>query len=95
VLERQILQIIDLVLFAFYILLFVRVICSWLQLRRPPAILRSIERIAYVVTEPLLRPIRDLLMRYQSGSPIDFSPLILYLLLSVARRLIGRVILFL
>ena len=52
-----------------------------------------IERLSFAVTEPLLRPIRRLLYRFQAGSPIDFSPLVLYLLIELASRLLIRAIL--
>ncbi|MEA3400403.1 MAG: YggT family protein [Armatimonadota bacterium] len=80
---------------AFNIYLFiilVRVIFSWIRLRRPPAIVRQIERFAHAATEPLLRPIRNLLYRYQSGSPIDFSPVIAWLLILVVQRIVIRLI---
>lgn len=75
---------------AFYLLLLIRVIISWVQLRRMPSWLRPIQRIAFAATEPLLRPIRNALRKYQSGSPIDFSPLVLYALLVMLERVILR-----
>jgi len=45
----------------------------------------------YAVTEPVLKPIRNLLGR-QMGGRIDFSPLILMLLLSLAARLIMKLL---
>ncbi|MGD9497935.1 MAG: YggT family protein [Armatimonadota bacterium] len=73
---------------AFYVVLLVRVVFSWVQPRRMHPLLGRLERICFTLTEPVLRPIRGLLFRYQSGSPIDFSPLVAWVLVEVARRLL-------
>lgn len=69
-----------LMLFQFAIL--ARVLMSWF-----PNIDRDnpIVRFLYQVTEPVLKPIRDLL---PNTSGIDFSPLIVLLLISVVIRFI-------
>lgn len=87
-----IVQAINIVTGALYALVLVRVIFSWVRPRRMPPILRSIERISFVTTEPLLRPIRNLLFRYQAGSPVDFSPLVLYILIEFVRGILIRVL---
>lgn len=87
-----IVQAINIVTGALYALVLVRVIFSWVRPRRMPRILRSIERISFVTTEPLLRPIRNLLFRYQAGSPVDFSPLVLYILIEFVRGILIRVL---
>jgi YggT family protein len=92
VLRTQIIGAIDLVLNVFYVLLLIRVIFSWLNLRRPHPILMQIHKIAYGATEPLLRPIRNVLARYQKGVPIDLSPLIAWFLIEFVRRLLVRAI---
>lgn len=76
----------------YYILLFARVILSWLNLPPYHPIPRRFGPFLYAVTEPLLRPVRRALQRYQYASRIDFSPLVLYLLLLVAENLILRVV---
>jgi YggT family protein len=93
VLRSQIIWAIDLILNAYYVLLLVRVIFSWLDLRRPHPILMQIQRIAYGATEPLLRPIRNVLSRYQRGMPLDLSPLIAWFLIELVRRLLVRALL--
>jgi YggT family protein len=75
-----------------YVLILVRVVFSWVQPRRMSRILHRVEHIAFVTTEPLLRPVRNLLFRYQRGSPVDFSPLVLYLLIELARGILIRVL---
>jgi YggT family protein len=90
VLRSQIIWAIDILLNAYYVLLLVRVIFSWLDLRRPHPILIQVHRIAYAATEPLLRPIRNFLLKYQRGMPLDLSPLIAWFLIEFARRVIVR-----
>jgi len=85
-------QAINLVADVFYVLLLVRVVFSWLQPRRLHPLLQKIERLSFVTTEPLLKPIRNFLLRYQTGSPIDFSPIVAYLVIELARRLLLRVL---
>ena len=59
---------------AYSLVVFVRVIISWLQL--PPN--NPIVHYSRVLTEPVLEPIRKIL---PAGGGLDFSPLILLLLL--------------
>ena len=77
----------------YYVLLLVRVVFSWLNIRRPHPILIQIHKFAYGATEPLLRPIRNFLMKYQQGAPIDLSPLIAWFLIEIVRRVLLRAIL--
>ncbi|MGC9318184.1 MAG: YggT family protein [Armatimonadota bacterium] len=90
--KGQIVYVVNLAFNIYLLIILVRVIFSWIHLRRPPAIVRQIERLAHSATEPLLRPIRNLLYRYQSGSPIDFSPVIAWLLIEVVRRIVIQLI---
>ncbi len=83
-------QAIKLVADVFYVLLLVRVVFSWLQPRRLHPILQRIERLSFVTTEPLLKPIRNFLLRYQAGAPIDFSPIVAYLVIKLVERLLIR-----
>ncbi|HEX2907468.1 MAG TPA: YggT family protein [Phototrophicaceae bacterium] len=78
----MILQAIALVLYVFQMILLVRVLLSWF-----PTIDRSnpIIQFVYNVTEPVLRPIRDLMP--QTGM-MDLSPLIVLLIIQVVMRLL-------
>ena len=69
------------VLYVFDILLLVRAVCSWFQSARQSAVYR----FAYTVTEPILRPIRDWLYKFEWARrcPIDVSFLIVILLVNV------------
>lgn len=62
--------------------LFVRVIFSWLRVRSG-----KIAHLLHEVTEPILRPIQRLLPR---TGMIDFSPLVAFLLIEVARTLFNQ-----
>jgi len=75
-------QIISAALTIFQIILLARVLLSWF-----PDIDRSNPLIRFVfdVTEPILRPIRDLMPR---GMMLDFSPLIVFLAISVLMQLL-------
>lgn len=67
---------------ALYILLLARVLMSWIN----PRFDGTIGRFVYETTEPFLAPIRRLLP--QTG-PLDLSPLIAFLILSVVAAVFG------
>ncbi len=71
-----------LVLQIFQLVLLARVLLSWF-----PTIDRSnqIVQLIYQITEPVLAPVRQMLPQ---SSGIDFSPLIVFLLLSVLMRVV-------
>ena len=77
-------QLLYLILSIFEFILLARVLLSWF-----PNFDRSnpIVRLIYDVTEPVLKPIRDLLPQ---NSMIDFSPLIVLLIIQVLLQVIGR-----
>lgn len=79
----MIIQLISYVLWIFNLVLLARVLLSWF-----PNVDRSnpIIQLIYNVTEPVLRPVRDLLP--QTGM-MDLSPLIVFLILQVLMRLLG------
>lgn len=65
-----------------YGLTIVRAIVSWFQ----PSPRNPLVRILYLTTEPFLAPIRRLLLRYVPPTGLDFSPLLLILLLILLQR---------
>jgi YggT family protein len=70
---------------------FVQALLSWIPgLVAGSAWLRAFDRAARRVTEPLLDPIRRHL---PAGAAVDFSPLVLLLLLQAARWVLGRLLL--
>ena len=62
-----------------YYCLLVRVILSWFPVFRP----NTFSQFIYEITEPILNPIRSILPPNQTG--VDFSPLVLFLLLNFLR----------
>lgn len=71
----------------FWVLL-IQAILSWIPgLVAGSAWLAAFERAARLVTEPLLAPIRGAM---PGGAAVDFSPLVLMLLIQVVRWVLGR-----
>jgi len=75
-------EIIDIVFRLYEVIVVIRVILSWVQIEsRHPAI-----QLVYNLTEPLMRPIRNLLPTEKIG--IDFSPLIVLFLLELLKNVL-------
>ena len=75
-----------------YLLIFIRVIISWLPV--PPG--NQLIKVLYALTEPILSPIRALIRKSPLGRPgmmLDFSPIIAYLLIMLAKELVVRFLL--
>lgn len=68
-----------------------RVIISWLPISRDNPLIR----LLYQITEPILAPIRSIIQRSAFGRNmiLDFSPLIAFLLISLIRNIIFRLLL--
>ncbi len=75
------------------VLVIIRVVFSWVRVSpySSPG-LSGLHSFIYSVTEPLLRPIRRILAPYQGRSGFDFSPLVLLLLLTVAEKIVMRIV---
>jgi len=79
-------KIIHYVFWALQLLVFARVVISWIPVNR----YHPVVRLIHDATEPMLRPFRRMI-RFGPGA-IDFSPLILLLVLWIAERLIVSII---
>jgi len=79
-------QIIFLILWVFELALLARVVLSWF-----PNVDRSnpLIQLLFDVTEPILRPIREMLPQ---NSMIDFSPLVVFLIIQLLMRLLPVVL---
>lgn len=69
-----------------------RIILSWFQgsFYRYP-ILYNVFRFCYILTEPLMAPLRRIVPPVRAGMGyMDLSPIILWVLLMVGRQLVGR-----
>jgi len=77
----------NIILTAFTFILFARVLISWF-----PDIDRyhPVVRFLYDVTDPVLEPVRDFMRRqgFNTG-PIDFSPMIVLLIIIVIQRFLN------
>jgi YggT family protein len=68
----------------YQIILLARVLMTWLPNLDPS---NPIVRLLYAATEPVLEPVRRLL---PSGGGLDFSPLVVFLVIMVANQLLQR-----
>jgi YggT family protein len=67
----------------YIIVIFVRVILSWFPIQ-PESVFASIYRFVYAITEPVLGPIRRVMPGVGvGGMGLDFSPIIVLLLLQI------------
>ncbi|MGI6563567.1 MAG: YggT family protein [Clostridia bacterium] len=87
---RLLLAAIDILLRIIEILIIIRIILSWLPMQRTGPIMN----ILYQLTEPILGPIRNLISRSSIGNNmmLDISPIIAFLLISVIRNIIFRLL---
>ncbi len=81
-----IVRVISSLLSVFELCLLIRAICSWI----PSARDSRIYDFFFKITEPILRPIRDVMMRWEFARrcPIDLSFLVVIILISVMQRLV-------
>lgn len=91
-LVHPILDVVRLALYAFYVLLFIRVIASWARVSPYDRTWGPVVSFASRLTDPLLEPIRRVLHRYQAGTGIDFSPIVLWMILEFAFMLIKNML---
>ena len=86
---RLIIGIAQAILFTLEIAMLIRAILSWFPVNDD----NLLSRIAFVVTEPIIAPIRKLLDRlgWFRNLPIDMSFLVAVLLLSLVSGLLGSV----
>jgi YggT family protein len=78
-------QIINLIYWLYFILIFLRFIFSWVRPDPYHQIWGPLMQITYQLTEPLLAPIRRIL---PAMGGLDFSPLILLFLLGFLRSIL-------
>lgn len=74
---KAIAVILDSVIVLYMVVLFARVVLSWIRLPYSPIV-----QVIYLITEPVLRPIRR---RLPLSLGIDFSPMIVFFLLIFLR----------
>lgn len=81
----MIFYILNTIIYVFDMLLLVRAVCSWVPSFRES----MVYRFSYKVTEPILRPVRELLFRIEfvRNCPIDLSFLVVVLLANGLMRI--------
>ena len=84
--------IIDLVFWLYGLVLLTRIVMSWIRTPASTSAWTPLWNFVYAATEPLLIPIRKVLSGLVKGTPLDFSPLVLLLLLQVVQRIIIMIV---
>jgi YggT family protein len=84
-------KLVDFAISVYIFIIIVRAIISWVQ----PNPYNPIVQFLYRLTEPVLYPIRRMLLRYRTlrNTGIDFSPIVAILLLYVLRRILLAILL--
>jgi YggT family protein len=79
----------------YWLILFVRIIASWFPPPRYGSPFAPVMRVVYGLTDPILRPLRNLIPPLRAGfMAIDFSPIIVFIGIVVLQRAIGCPALF-
>ena len=86
-------DLVHLVFQAYLLVVLVRVIGSWMA-PTGPGIWAQVQAVCRRLTDPLLMPLRRVLDPYQRSTGVDFSPLVLILLLSLLKGLVVRYLVF-
>ena len=83
------LRIVCFALWLYVIILFVRILLSWFPMPRSgPA--ASLVSLLFQLTDPILRPLRNLIPPLRAGMmAIDLSPILLFIGIVVIQRVIG------
>ena len=68
-----------------YILIMIRVLFSWIPMNN------SFSELIYNVTEPMLKPFKDVLNKYLN-LPIDLSPLLFIVCIEAVEKILIRLI---
>ena len=83
-------RIICILLTVYWFILFARIIASWI---RPPmeGPLRTLWTVLYELTDPVLRPFRNLIPPIRMGAmAMDLSPILVFVIIGVLQRVTCR-----
>lgn len=73
----------------YWLILLVRILLSWFPMPRSGAGARLVS-ILFELTDPILRPLRNLIPPARAGAmAIDFSPILVFIGIGVIQRVIG------
>ena len=87
---RSLIYLINTAFRIYYILIFARVLISWIRPNIVDPNWRQVLRIIYEATEPVLGPIRRLLPMRSIG--IDFSPVIAFIILIILQSFVIKLL---
>ncbi len=71
----------------YIILIIIRAVLSWIQIN-PTGEFFKIYLFLIQITEPVMRPTRELLHKILPASPVDFSPIIIIIVLNMIKNLL-------
>ncbi len=71
----------------YIILIIVRAVLSWIQIN-PTGQFFKIYLFIIQITEPVMRPVRDFLHKIFPASPLDFSPIIVIVVLNMIKNVL-------
>ena len=71
----------------YIILIIIRAVLSWFQIN-PAGEFFKIYLFIIQLTEPVMRPVRDFLHRIFPASPVDFSPIIIIVILNMLKNIL-------
>jgi YggT family protein len=81
-------QVIRILLWAYFIVLLVRVLSSWIPVP-PSGPIRTVIGWAYTLTEPVLRPLRGLIPPVRMGAvALDLSAMILFIAIGILLQVV-------
>lgn len=71
----------------YIIIIIIRAVLSWVQIN-PTGQFFKIYLFIIQITEPVMRPVRDFLHKIFPASPLDFSPIIVIVVLNMIKNVL-------
>ncbi len=68
-------------------LIIIRAVLSWIQIN-PAGDFFKVYLFIIQITEPVMRPVRDFLHKIFPASPVDFSPIIVIVILNMLKNIL-------
>ncbi|MHA1739063.1 MAG: YggT family protein [Candidatus Heimdallarchaeota archaeon] len=71
----------------YIIIIIIRAVLSWFQIS-PSSDFFKVYLFIIQITEPVMRPVRDFMHRIFPASPVDFSPIIIIVVLNMLKNIL-------
>ncbi len=71
----------------YIIIIIIRAVLSWFQIS-PSSEFFKVYLFIIQITEPVMRPVRDFMHRIFPASPVDFSPIIIIVVLNMLKNIL-------